>query len=44
MACGVLVPQPRIEPVPPVVEAQTTREVPRQFLPVLFMTGFQYLE
>ena len=44
MACGILVPQPRIEPVPPVVEAQTTREVPRQFLPVLFMTGFQYLE
>ena len=25
-ACGVLVPQPGIEPTPPVVEAQTTRE------------------
>ena len=34
MACGILVPQPGIEPVPPAVEAQslnhqTTREVPR---------------
>ena len=43
-ACGILVPQPRFEPVPPVVEAQTAREVLRQFLTVLFMTGFQYLE
>ena len=41
-ACGILVPQPGIEPVPPAVEAQslnhwTSREVPRQgFLSVLF--------
>ena len=33
MACGILVPQPGIEPVPPAVKAQslnpwTTREVP----------------
>ena len=34
-ACGILVPQPGIEPVPPAVEARilnhwTTREVPKQ--------------
>ena len=34
LACGILVPQPGIEPVPPAVEAQsrnhwTAREVPR---------------
>ena len=36
-ACGILVPQPRIEPMPPAVEAQslnhwTAREVPGFFL------------
>ena len=35
-ACGILVPQPGIEPVPPAVEAQslnygTTRQVPHLF-------------
>ena len=35
MACGILVPQPGIEPAPPAVEARrpnhwTTREVPKE--------------
>lgn len=43
-ACGILVPQPRTEPLLPVVKAQTARAVPGQFLTMLFMTGVQYLE
>ena len=36
VACGILVPQPEIEPTPPAVEAQslthwTTRKVPKDF-------------
>ena len=43
MACGILVPQPGIEPVPPALEAQslnhwTTREVPR-VAGAIFSTG-----
>lgn len=43
MPCGILVPQPGNEPVPPTVVAQspshrTTREVPATFIPYLLGT------
>ena len=43
MACGILVPQPGIEPVPPAVEARSLNHWTAREVPTVTFNVFEYI-